>query len=338
MNFRSDNILGCPPQILEAMARANDVVTHPYGNDALTSGLNAKLSELFEHETFAFPVSSGTAANGLSLAAVTPPYGAVFCHQLAHIAREEWCAAEFFTGGARLVSVGGDGAQMDPAALEEQIRLAHNAAKPATLSITQTTEAGTVHTLDAIALLVDVARRHALRVQMDGARFTNALVSLNCSPADMSWRLGVDSLAFGATKNGTLTAEAVVVFRKDLAEEVMHRRKRAGQVSSKMRFLSAQLDAYLTNDLWLQNARAANRAARRLCDGLMAAGVPLAAPVEANLVFPKFAPSTAARLRAAGLEFLDWPWLGADVVRLVCGFSTTDAQVDQLLAAITSDR
>ena len=141
-------------------------------------------------------------------------------------------------------------------------------------------------------------------------------------------------LSFGATKNGTLTAEAVIVFRKDLADQVMHRRKRAGQVSSKMRFLSAQLDAYLANDLWLDNARRANRAAKRLGDGLTNAGVTLAVPVEANLVFPKFQPATTARLRAAGFEFLDWPWLGDDVVRLVCGFSTTDAQVDQLVAAV----
>lgn len=334
MNFRSDNILGCPPEILAALARANDVVTHPYGSDPLTSGLNAKLSEVFERETFAFPVSSGTAANGLSLAAVTPPYGAVFCHQLAHIAREEWCSPEFFTGGARLVGVPGPNAQMTPSALEREIALARNAAKPATLSITQTTEAGTVYPLEAIRALVDVAKRASLAVHMDGARFTNALVSLNCSPADLSWRLGVDSLAFGATKNGTLTAEAVIVFRKELAEDVMHRRKRAGQVASKMRFLSAQLDAYLANDLWLDNARRANRAAKRLGDGLTNAGVTLAVPVEANLVFPKFQPATTARLRAAGFEFLDWPWLGDDVVRLVCGFSTTDAQVDQLVAAV----
>lgn len=334
MNFRSDNILGCPPQILEAMARANDVITHPYGNDTITTGLSARLSEVFEHETFAFPVSSGTAANGLSLAAVTPPYGAIFCHQLAHIAREEWCSPEFYTGGARLVGVPGPHAKMTPAALEREIGLARNAAKPATLSITQTTEAGTVHQLDEIRALVDVAKRSSLSVQMDGARFANAIASLGCSPADLSWRLGVDSLAFGATKNGTLTAEAVIVFRKDLADEVMHRRKRAGQVSSKMRFLSAQLEAYLADDLWLKNARHANRAARRLADGLVTAGVELAAPVEANLVFPKFPPAVTARLRAAGFEFLDWPWLGDDVVRLVCGFSTTDAQVDALYLAL----
>ncbi len=333
MNFRSDNILGCPPQILEAIAKANDAATHPYGNDPITARLHPLVSDLFEHETFVFPVSSGTAANGLSLGAVTPPWGAIFCHSLAHIAREEWCAPEFFTGGARLVGVGGDHAKMSPTALDEQIRLARNAAKPATLSITQTTEAGTVYQMSEVAALVEVARRHALSVQMDGARFTNALAALGCAPADLSWRLGVDALAFGATKNGTLTAEAVIVFNKDRAEEVAHRRKRAGQVSSKMRFLSAQLEAYLTGDLWLVNARAANRAAARLGAGLVAAGFVLAAPVDANLVFPRFTAERTAMLRAAGFEFLDWPWLGDDVVRLVCGFSTTDEAVDHLIRA-----
>lgn len=348
MNFRSDNVLGCPPQILDAMVRANAAPAHPYGNDPITARLNPRLSEIFEHEVFAFPVSSGTAANGLSLATVTPPWGAIFCHPLAHIAREEWCAAEFFTGGARLITVGGDSAgqtapapstgsgqaKMSPASLEKQIRESVNAAKPSTLSMTQTTEAGTVYQLDEIRALVDIARCHSLNIQMDGARFTNALASLGCSPADMSWRLGVDALALGATKNGTLTAEAVVVFRKDLADELAHRRKRAGQVSSKMRFLSAQLEAYFTNDLWLTNARAANRAAQRLSDGLTAAGVALAAPVQANLVFPRFAAAKKAALRAAGFEFLDWPWLGDDVVRLVCGFSTPDGSVDRFIQAV----
>lgn len=336
MNFRSDNILGCPPQILDAIVRANEVPTHPYGNDPVTARINPLLSEIFEHETFAFPVSSGTAANGLSLATVTPSWGAIFCHTLAHIAREEWCAPEFFTGGARLVAVQGAHARMSGASLTEQIRLARNAARPSTLSITQTTEAGTVYALDDIAALTDIARHHGLMVQMDGARFANAIASLGCSPADMSWRLGVDAIALGATKNGTLTAEAVVVFRQDLADQLAHRRKRAGQVSSKMRFLSAQLEAYFTGDLWLQNARAANRAAARLAAGLMDAGVELAAPVQANLVFPRFSAARTAALRAAGFEFLDWPWLGDDVVRLVCGFSTSDAAVDELIRAVAA--
>jgi len=333
MNFRSDNIFGCPAAVLDAIARVNETPTHPYGNDPVTARLNPRYSEVFEHEAYVFPVSSGTAANGLSLAAVTPPWGVVFCHRLAHIVRDEWCAPEFFTGGARLLAVEGPDARLDPARLEAQVRLTTHAGRPSTVSVTEATEAGTVYALDELRAIVDVARRHGLQVHMDGARFANALVSLGCSPADLSWRLGVDALSFGATKNGTLTAEGVVVFRKDLAEDVAHRRKRAGQVSSKMRFLSAQLEAYLADDLWLANARAANDAARRLGEGLLAAGIELAAPVQANLVFPRVPAALRDALRARGFEFLDWPALGGDVVRLVCGFATPASHVDALIAA-----
>jgi threonine aldolase len=333
MNFRSDNILGCPPAILDALARVNDTPTHPYGNDPITARLNPLFTEIFEHDAFVFPVSSGTAANGLSLAVVTPPWGVVFCHRLAHIVRDEWCSPEFFTGGARLLTIDGPAAKIAPDQLDAQVRLTTHAGKPSTLSVTEATEAGTVYTLDELRALVEMARQHKLHVQMDGARFANAMVALGCSPADLSWRLGVDALSFGATKNGTLTAEAVVVFRKDLANELAHRRKRAGQVSSKMRFFSAQLEAYLTDDLWLKNARAANASARRLGDGLRAAGLALAAPVEANLVFPRVPLPLRDRLRAQGFEFLDWPSLGDDVIRLVCGFATPEANVDALVAA-----
>jgi threonine aldolase len=257
----------------------------------------------------------------------------VFCHRLAHIVRDEWCAPEFFTGGARLLTADGPDARLDPAQVECVVRLTTLAGQPSTLSVTQATEAGTVYGLDALRELTDLARRHGLRVQMDGARFANALASLGCTPADLSWRLGVDALSFGATKNGTLTAEAVVVFRNDLADQVAHRRKRAGQVSSKMRFLSAQLEAYLANDLWLTNARAANASARRLAEGLCAAGLELATPVDVNLVFPRVPLPLRDRFRARGFEFLDWPSLGPDVIRLVCGFATSEAQVDALVAA-----
>lgn len=335
MNFRSDNIYGCPPAILDAIARVNDTPTHPYGNDPVSNRLNGLFSDLFEHETFVFPVASGTAANGLSLAAVTPPWGVVFCHRLAHLVRDEWCAPEFFTGGARLLPVGGADARLDPEQLEAQIALTTDAGRPSTLSLTQATEAGTLYTLESLRSLADIARRHGLRVQMDGARFANALAALGCSPADLSWRSGVDTLAFGATKNGTLNAEAVVTFDAELAAGIAHRRKRGGHVASKMRFLSAQLAAYMADDLWLTNARTANAQAGRLARGLAAAGVSLAAPTQANLVFPHIAADRRGQLRRQGFEFLDWPSLGPDVVRLVCGFATTEAHVHALLAAVT---
>ena len=334
MNFRSDNILGCPPAILDAIARVNDTPTHPYGNDPITARLGPIVSDIFEHEAFVFPVSSGTAANGLSLATVTPPWGVIFCHSLAHILRDEWCAPEFFTGGARLLAVEGDHGKIPPSALVTRVASTTHAGKPATVTLTQATEAGTIYQLEEIRAVAEVARRSALALHMDGARFANAVAALGCSPADMSWRLGVDALAFGATKNGSLTAEAVIVFRKDLADEVANRRKRAGQVSSKMRFLSAQLEAYFADDLWLKNARAANASARRLADGLRKAGVELVQPVDVNLVFPRVSAPARAALRAKGFEFLDWFPLGADVVRLVCGFSTPDAQVDALVSAV----
>jgi threonine aldolase len=333
MNFRSDNIHGCPAAILDAIASVNDTPTHPYGNDPVTARLGLLFSNVFEHETYVFPVASGTAANGLSLAALTPPWGVVFCHPLSHLVRDEWCAPEFFTGGARLLPVAGSGARLDPAHLDEQVRLCTHAGRPAVVSLTQATEAGTVYGLDEIRAVVEVARRHGLRVHMDGARFANALVSLGCSPAALSWQLGIDALSFGATKNGTLTAEAVVVFRRDLAEEVAHRRKRAGHVPCKMRFLSVQLEAYLAADLWLANARAANASASRLADGLTRAGLTLAAPAEANLVFPRLPAPLRDALRARGFAFLDWPALGDDVVRLICGFATRTADVDALVDA-----
>jgi threonine aldolase len=334
MNFRSDNILGCPPAILAAIASVNDTPTHPYGNDPFTARLTPLVSEIFEHEAYVFPVSSGTAANGLSLAAVTPPWGVIFVHPLAHIHRDEWCAPEFFTGGARLLTVDGDHAKMAPDALGARIASTTHAGKPATVTLTQATEAGTVYSLDEMRVLAAVTKKAGLALHMDGARFANALVALGCSPAEMSWKLGVDSLAFGATKNGTLTAEAVIVFRKDLADEVANRRKRAGQVSSKMRFLSVQLEAYFTDDLWLRNARAANASAKRLAEGLADAGIELAAPVQANLVFPRLTTDQKARLRGKGFEFLDWPGVAPDAVRLVCGFSTPEAHVKALVEGL----
>ena len=334
MNFRSDNILGCPTEVLEALSRVNDTPTHPYGNDPVTARLGPLVSAIFEHEAWVFPVSSGTAANGLALAAITPPWGAVFCHPLAHMLRDEWCAPEFFSGGARLLPTDGAHAKVDPAALDARIRDTVYAAKPAAVTVTQATEAGTVYQLDELRAITAVARRAGLTVHMDGARFSNAVATLGCSPADLTWRAGVDALALGAAKNGTMTAEAVVVFRQDLADEVAHRRKRAGHVSAKMRFLSAQLEAFFTNELWLRNARAANLRARQLAEGLAACpGVRIVQPVEANLVFAAFPPAMTTALRAEGFEFLDWPSLGDGVVRLVCGFSTPEASVQGLVRA-----
>ncbi|MFN8060161.1 MAG: beta-eliminating lyase-related protein [Vicinamibacterales bacterium] len=334
MNFRSDNVLGCAPEILDALARVNDTPTHPYGNDPVTARLDTLVSTVFERDVQTFPVATGTAANGLSLAAITPSWGAIYCHPQAHLLRDEWCAPEFFTGGARLLPVEGEHGKIDPDALSARIADTIHSALPATVSLTQATECGTVYRPDEIAALVDRARGAKLAVHMDGARFANALVALACAPADLTWRLGVDAMALGATKNGTLGAELVVVFRPELAAEIAHRRKRAGHVPSKMRFLSAQIEAYFTDDLWLRHARQANAAAHRLATGLAGvAGVTLVEPVETNQVFARFPPRLRSRLRERGFAFLDWPVLGPDAVRLVAGFATTEGQVDAFTRA-----
>jgi threonine aldolase len=335
MNLKSDNVLGCAPEILEALARANTGTDASYGSDAITARLQAQVSALFEHEAFVLPVSTGIAANGLSLSTLTPPWGAIYCHDLAHIARDEWCAPEFFTGGARLQTIQTPHARITPDALAARVTDTLYAAKPAVVSVTQVTEAGTVYTVDALHALGARARALGLALHMDGARFANAVASLGCRPADLTWRAGVDAVALGAAKNGTMTAEAIVVFRRDRFEELEHRRRRAGHVSSKMRFLSAQLEAYFANDLWLRLARHANAQAARLAQLLaQRTDVTLVQPVEANLVFAALPERTTRHLRAQGAEFLDWPSLGPDVVRFVCGWATSDATIDQLVAAL----
>lgn len=335
MNLKSDNVLGCAPEILEALARANTGTDMSYGGDAITARLQAQVSDLFEHEAFVLPVSTGIAANGLSLSVLTPPWGAIYCHDLAHIARDEWCAPEFFTGGARLQTIQAPHARITPDALAARVTATLYAAHPSVVSITQVTEAGTVYTVDAVQAIGEQARSLGLALHMDGARFANAVASLGCRPADLTWRAGVDAVALGAAKNGTMTAEAIVVFRRDRFEELEHRRRRAGHVSSKMRFLSAQLEAYFANDLWLRLARHANAQAARLAQLLaQRTDVTLVQPVEANLVFAALPERTTRHLRAQGAEFLDWPSLGPGVVRFVCGWATSDATIDQLVAAL----
>lgn len=336
MNFASDNTAGISPEILAALAAANDGAVGSYGADPITARLEAKLADLFEHEVAVFPVATGTAANALALAAVTPPWGAVLCHPLAHIACDEANAPEFYTGGAKLVPVAGaDGklAAADLAALlPGDLGNVHHA-QPAAISLTQATECGTVYRPAEIAGIATLAHRHGLAVHMDGARFANALVHLDVSPAELTWRAGVDVLSFGATKNGALGAEAIVFFDPARARDLPFRRKRAGHLFSKMRFLSAQLDAYVTGGLWLRNARHANAAAARLADGLATLpGVRLRHPVEANELFVELPEAMIAGLFAAGAQFHRWEGAASTCVRLVTAWNTTDADVAVFLA------
>jgi threonine aldolase len=344
-SFASDNVAPAAPEIIEAIARVNHGTVHSYGDDAETRRLTTLAQEVFECELVIHPVATGTAANALALASVVPPFGAVYCHEIAHINTDECAAPEFFSGGAKLLAL----ASPDGKLVGEQLAapIAHaremgvHHVLPAAISVSQATEWGTVYQRGELAALAAAAHGHGLKVHMDGARFANAVASLACTPAEASWKCGIDVLSFGATKNGALAAEAVIFFKPELAREFELRRKRAGHLWSKMRFLSAQLTACLDNELWLRNARNANALAARLGQGLHQQGIRLLQRVEANEVFAAFPSSLIDALRAQGFEFYEWPMppgLGSPVVRLVTAYDMVITDVDALLAAIAAKR
>lgn len=338
MNFNSDNVAGAAPQILKALAEAAAGRVDSYGEDPLTAKVAQRMAELFDRPVAVFPVATGSAANALALAAIAPPYGAVYCHEASHINTDECGAPEFYTAGAKLVGLPGAHGKLTPDALSNVLArsgagVVHHV-QPAALSLTQATEAGTVYTPAEVAALAEIAHSHDLKVHMDGARFANAVARLGCAPADLTWRAGVDILSFGATKNGALAAEAIVVFDPDIARDIAFRRKRAGHLFSKMRFLSAQLDAYLADGLWLDLARHANAMADRMAAGL--AGVPgvrLVERVEANEIFAAMPDALVTGLRDAGFAFHRW---NDESVRLVTAFDTDPADVDALVATANS--
>ncbi|WP_225308369.1 threonine aldolase family protein [Hypericibacter terrae] len=335
MDFRSDNVTGAHPKVLEALVAANRESVSSYGEDPISARVTRKLSEIFETDCTVFPVATGSAANALALATMTPPWGAIFCHEVSHVAVDECGAPEFFTGGAKLVNLGGKGGKIEAGEIEARggagKGVVHHV-QPASVSITQATEFGTVYRQDEIAAIGAACKRHGLRYHMDGARFANALVTLNRSPADLTWRAGIEALSFGATKNGALGVEAVVLFDKTMAAEFELRRKRAGHLFSKMRFLSAQLEAYLEGDLWLANARHANAMAKRLADGLARLpGSKLENEVEANEIFVRLPEAAVAGLEHEGFKFYRWD--GAQFLRLVTAWNTEVQAVDAFLAA-----
>jgi threonine aldolase len=341
MNFTSDNASGIAPEIMAAIARANEGAAASYGDDEITKRLTHRFSEIFEHEVAVFPVVTGTAANALALAAFTPPHGAVFCHAHAHLNVDECGAPEMFTAGAKLLSVEGAMGKMTPQTLHDALGhlfpgLVHHI-QAATLSLTQATEMGTVYRLDEIAELAAVAHERGLAVHMDGARLANAVVSLGRPPAEITWKAGVDVLSFGATKNGALAAEAVVFFDPARAADFIFRRKRSGHLVSKMRFLSAQLEAYLDDDLWLRLAAHANAMATRLAEGLRRIpGGKVHYPVEANEVFVRLPLTRLRKLWLNGASFHPWPVEGdseeEQSARLVTSFATRVEDIDRLLA------
>jgi len=341
MNFASDNTAPVVPAILDAIVQANAGYARGYGNDDWTAKVERRLSEIFEREVAAFLVPTGTAANALSLAQVTPPWGVVFCHRDSHIITDECGAPEFFGSGLKLEGLAGNGAKIAPETLKAALA-GYGGHEPhqmvaSALSITQASEAGTIYRTDEIAELCAIAHSRALAVHMDGARFANALVRLNTSPAQMTWQSGIDVLSFGATKGGAMAAEAVVVFDPARAGFFAERRKRSGQLLSKHRFIAAQMAAYLAEDRWLALARHANAMADRLAQKLAAAGWEPAWPVEANLVFIVIPAVLDVRLKAAGADYYVRKNASVDIgagnvlVRLVTSFATADEDVDRFV-------
>ena len=337
MNFASDNVTGVAPEIMAALERANAGSVMPYGEDPVTDRLTALFSGLFETPVTVFPVATGTAANALSLALLAPPFGAIYCHAGAHIENDECGAPEFYTGGAKVVPLPSAHGKIAPETLAAALEgagagVAHHV-QPAALSLSQASEAGTVYAPAEVAALSAAARAHGLGVHMDGARFANAVAALDCTPADLTWRAGVDALSFGATKNGAMAAEAVILFRPELAADFAYRRKRAGHLFSKLRFLSAQLEAYVAEGRWLSFAAHANAMARRLEAGIGAIpGARIVHPVEANEVFAELPAVVLRGLEADGARFHRWEG-EATTIRLVTAFNTDAGEVESLLAA-----
>jgi len=347
MFLASDNSSGAPAQVFTALASANDGFTSGYGAEALMDRVRDKIRATFEAPQAAvYLVATGTAANSLAIATYAQPWSAVWCHHDAHIAEDECNAPEFFSGGAKLALLDGNDAKIDPQALEDALnkvaRGVHHA-QPGMLSLTNLTERGARYSAAETAQLAALARARGLPVHLDGARFANALVAEGCTPAELTWKAGIDVLSFGGTKNGLLGVEAVVMFDPAKAWEFELRRKRGGHLFSKHRFLSAQMDAYLTDDLWLDLARTANARAGALEAGLRAAGIPLLHPRGGNVMFAEFPLKAHQALRAAGAVYYDWPspppeGAGPDYMlscRLVASWSTTEAQVAQFLEILT---
>lgn len=348
MNFESDNAAGIAPAILDAIVRANEGFARSYGEDAATAHLQAHLAQLFEHEVGVYLVATGTAANALALAQIAPPWGAVLCHEECHLALDECGAPEFFGAGLKLIGLPGEGGKIAAptlaAALQRGPWGGPHHVTAAVVSLTQATEFGTIYQPEEVRELAAIGHAHGVKVHVDGARFANALVRLNSSAAAASWQCGVDILSLGATKGGAMGAEAVIVFDPTLTRGMDERRKRAGHLISKHRFVAAQLEAYLADNLWLELARVANRMADRLAAALADAGLIVVWPVEANEIFVVLPRRLDQRLRAAGARYFAWTTknlpprapVGDDevLVRLVTSFATSSADVDKLVAVI----
>jgi len=343
MFFASDNGAPVPPEVMAALVEANAGYAVPYGADPIAALVRDRIRHLFEAPQAAVHlVATGTAANALALATLCPPWGAVFCHRHAHIEEDECGAPEFFSAGAKLALVEGAHGKMTPDSLAEVLARTgsggvHGVQRGA-LSLTNITQAGTVYAPAEVTALTALGRAHGLPCHMDGARFANALVATGASPAALSWQTGIDILSLGGTKNGLLGVEAVVIFDPARAWEFELRRKRAGHLASKHRYLAAQMAAWLEDGLWLRLAGQANAMATRLAAGIAALpGFSLTHPVEANMVFAEWPAGGHARLQAAGAVYYPTPAApGREAARLVCSWCTSAAEVDQFLATMAN--
>jgi threonine aldolase len=340
-NFKSDNVAPVCDAIMAAINAANIGTAGSYGADEYTDALQHVAGERFAAPVSIFPVATGTAANALALSQLVPPFGAVVCHEAAHIATDECGAPEFFTGGAKLLGFPAPDGKIAPQQVADAVAIAADLGvhhvKPCAVSLTQATEWGTVYSLAELAAIAATAKQRGLRIHMDGARFANALVHLGCTAAEATWKSGIDVLSLGATKNGALCAEAVVFFDPELAQDFERRRKRAGHLWSKLRFVSAQWLAYFEGGLWLDNARHANDMATALAEGLQGAhGARLLQSVDANEVFIALPETTVAALETAGYGFYRWPGCATSpevAIRLVTSYATSPAAVRDLVAA-----
>jgi len=345
MFFASDNTSPIPPQVMDALAKANAGYRASYGNDDEMNDVRRLVRDAFEAPNAeVYLVATGTTANVLSLATLVDPWQAIYCHRFAHIAMDECGAPEFYSGGAKLELVDGDHGKMLPASLETaiatQVKGDVHSVQPGALSLTNVTEAGTTFSVQELTALNAIAKSHGIRTHLDGSRFANALVSTGATPAEMSWKAGVDVLSFGGTKNGLFGAEAVILFDPDLAWEFELRRKRGGHLFSKHRYLSAQMLAYLEGDLWLELAAKSNAAAAKLAKGLHTlSDVDLIHPVDANLIFARMPRSMHRRAIQAGAKYSGIDLDGDDNedlnCRLVCSWSTTDEDIESFLATLS---
>lgn len=338
MNFRSDNEAPVNAKILQAIIDANSGCEESYGYDTYTTKLQDKMQQLFGCWCDVVPLTTGTAANSLATALMTPPFGALYCSENAHLINDECGAPEFFADGAKIIGIGGENGKIEAQLLQQTLVAtgAHGEHEclPSAISITQSTEAGTLYSLEEIKQIAKIKNQYGLYLHMDGSRIANAVDALDCSIADLTWKNGIDLLSFGATKNGAMMAEALIIFNPKIGKEIKRRRKRAGHLISKMRFVSAQLLAYLNDDLWLELASHANQMAQEFYQALKDSHS-FIYPVQANEAFMKLPEADIARLQDQGFEFHIWPG-STNIIRLVFSHATKQQHVQTLIGAIKS--